>query len=101
LLALPAFRLHQHIAYGGTLGEYLSFGLAAYVKGFALWWAAWAIGVLACAAVLRTATEAGTLLAVVARPARAGEVRRWLEQGALVALYLGLPVWLLLQLLSN
>ena len=31
LLAIPAFRLHQHIAYGGTFGEYLTFGWKAYL----------------------------------------------------------------------
>ena len=48
-LAIPAFRLHQHIAYGSTFGEYLTFGLNAYVTAFALWWAAWSIGVVLCA----------------------------------------------------
>jgi apolipoprotein N-acyltransferase len=35
LLAIPAFRLHQHIAFGGGFGEYQMFGIATYVKGFA------------------------------------------------------------------
>jgi apolipoprotein N-acyltransferase len=97
LLALPAFRLHQHIAYGGTFGEVQAFGLAAYLKGFALWWAAWAIGVALCATALRTAVEAGTLLAALLRPVQAAAARRWLEGLALAALYLGLPAWLLLR----
>ncbi|MGZ5846931.1 MAG: apolipoprotein N-acyltransferase, partial [Ramlibacter sp.] len=97
LLAVPAFRLHQHIAYGNTFGEYYTFGLLAYLKGFALWWAAWAIGVLLCAAVLRACTEAGAIAAVVLRPAASVAVRRWLERFGLAALYLGLPAWLLLR----
>jgi apolipoprotein N-acyltransferase len=97
-LALPAFRLHQHIAYGGTLGEYFSYGLAAYLKAFALWWAAWAIGVLLCAAVLRAAIEAAAMSAAVVAPARAATVRRWLERLGLAALYVGLPGWLALRL---
>src|SRR5262249_45453138 len=60
LLAIPAFRLHQHIAYGGTFGEYLTFGLRAYLTTFALWWAAWAIAVVLCAAAVRAVIEAGT-----------------------------------------
>ena len=101
LLAIPAFRLHQHIAYGSGLGEYYTFGLGAYLTGFALWWAAWAIGVVLCAAALRAAIEAGTLVAVLLRPAQAIDIRRWLERLGLAALYLGLPAWLLLRIYSG
>nr|WP_295077688.1 apolipoprotein N-acyltransferase [uncultured Roseateles sp.] len=101
LLALPAFRLHQYIAYGSALGEYYSFGLLAYAKAFALWWAAWAMGVILCAAVLRAVIEAGTLLAVLLRPSRSTGIRRGLERLGHAALYLGLPSWLLMRLLAN
>jgi apolipoprotein N-acyltransferase len=94
VLAIPAFRLHQHIAYGSAFGEYYTFGLKAYLTTFALWWAAWAIGVVLFAAALRAAIEAGTLVAALLRPARATETRRWLEHLGLAALYLGLPAWL-------
>lgn len=97
-LALLAFRLHQHIAYGSTFGEYYSFGLKAYLTTFALWWAAWAVGVLLCAAALRAAIEAGTLLVVLLRPAKAIAARRWLERLGLAALYVGLPAILLLRI---
>lgn len=96
-LALPAFRLHQHIAYGGTFGEYYSFGLPAYLAALALWWAAWAIGVVLCAAALRTLIEAGTLAVVLLRPGQAIDARRWIERLGLATLYLGLPAWLLLR----
>ncbi|TDP63219.1 apolipoprotein N-acyltransferase [Roseateles toxinivorans] len=96
-LAVPAFRLHQHIAYGSSFGEYHSLGLLVFAKSFALWWAAWAIGVVLCAAVLRALIEAGTLCAVLLSPARAIEIRGWLERLGLAALYLGLPGWLLLR----
>ena len=96
-LALPAFRLHQHIAYGGSFGEYYSFGLKAYLTTFSIWWAAWAIGVVLTAAALRAVVEAGTLMAVLLRPETAINVRRWLERLALATLYLGLPTWLLLR----
>lgn len=101
VLAIPAFRLHQHIAYGSSFGEYYTFGLSAFLKGFALWWAAWAIGVVLCAAVLRTIIEVGTLVAVTVRPGQAADVRRQLERLGLAALYLGLPAWLLLRILNN
>jgi apolipoprotein N-acyltransferase len=101
VLALPAFRLHQHIAYGSSFGEYYTFGLKAYLTTFSLWWAAWAIGVALTAAALRTAIEGGTLLAVLLRPAQAVELRRWLERAALALLYLGLPAWLLLHVIGS
>ena len=100
LLAIPAFRLHQHIAYGGTFGEYLTFGLRAYLTTFALWWAAWLIGVVLCAAALRTAIEAGTLAGVALAPARAIDARRVLERLGLAALYIGLPLWMAQRLLA-
>jgi apolipoprotein N-acyltransferase len=100
VLAVPAFRLHQHIAFGSTFGEYYTFGLSAYLTSFALWWAAWAIGVVLWAATLRAAIEAGTLLVVLVRPARTADARNRLERLALAAFYLGLPAWLLLRLFS-
>jgi apolipoprotein N-acyltransferase len=100
-LAVPAFRLHQHIAYGGSFGEYETFGLRAYLTTFALWWVAWAIGVMLCAAALRVAIEAGTLAQVVLRPTQAVATRRWLERLGLAALYLGLPAWLLVRVLAG
>ncbi|NHZ81411.1 apolipoprotein N-acyltransferase [Massilia sp. CCM 8695] len=98
-LALPAFHLHQHISYGSAFGEYYSFGLKAYLTAFALWWAAWSIGVVLSEALLRSAIEAGTLLAACLRPARAIDVRQRLERGGHFALFLGLPAWLLLTIL--
>jgi apolipoprotein N-acyltransferase len=101
LLAIPAFRLHQHIAYGSAFGEYYSFGLGAYLSTFALWWAAWAIGVVLSAAALRAAIEAGTLASACLRPSWAAQTRRWLERLGLAGLYLGLPAWLLIRLTAS
>jgi apolipoprotein N-acyltransferase len=95
-LAIPAFHLQQHIAYGGAFGEYYSFGLKAYLTAFALWWAAWSIGVVLSQALLRAAIEAGTLLAALLRPRRASAIREWLQGVGHAALFLGLPAWLLL-----
>ena len=99
-LAIPAFQLHQHIAYGSAFGEYSTFGLKAFLLAFGIWWAAWAIGVTCTAAVLRAAIETGTLLLVLARRANVIEVRRWLERFGHLALYLGLPVWLVVQVVG-
>ena len=101
LLALPAFRLHQHIAYGSGLGELYSFGLFAYLKGFALWWAAWCMGVMLFAAALRLLLECLACLAALLAPAQAAPARRLLERLGLLALYLGLPLWLAQRLLGG
>jgi apolipoprotein N-acyltransferase len=93
-LAIPAFHLQQHIAYGGAFGEYYSFGLKAYLSAFAIWWGAWSIGVVLSEALLRAAIETGTLLAALLRPARTIAIRHWLERGRRVALFFGLPAWL-------
>jgi apolipoprotein N-acyltransferase len=92
--AAPAHRLRQR------LGEYYTFGLAAYLTTFGLWWAAWAIGVVLCAAVLRAGIEVGTLAVLLLRPARAIDARRWLERVGLALLYIGLPAWLLLRIIA-
>lgn len=95
-LAIPAFHLHQTIAFGSPFGEYYTFGLKAYLSAFALWWAAWTIGTVLSGALLRALIETGTLLTVLLRPAWAGDSRQWLERLGHAALFLGLPVWLLL-----
>lgn len=100
LLAMPAFHLHQRIAYGSAFGEYYSFGLQAYLLAFSLWWAAWAIGVLLGATLLRAVIEGGSLLAAALRPGQASQVRGGLQSAAHAALYLGLPAWLLWRILG-
>jgi apolipoprotein N-acyltransferase len=98
VLAIPAFHLHQHIAYGSGIGEYTSFGLKAYLTAFAIWWAAWLIGVILSGAVLRVVIETGTLLMVFLRAGQVNDIRRWLERFASATLYLGLPAWLILRI---
>ena len=99
--ALPAFRLHQHIAYGGTFGEYYTFGLKAYLLALAIWWASWAIGMVLFAAALRVAIEAGTLLAVAVKSEQSIETRRVLEAFGRVVYFIGVPAWLLVRILSG
>lgn len=101
LIAIPAFRLHQHIAYGGTFGEWQAFGPQAWLIAFAVWWAGWAIGTVLFAAVLRVLIEAATLTTLVLRPEQTVIARRGLERLGLVLLYLGLPGWLLVRVLGN
>ena len=100
-LAVPAFHLQQQIAYGGPFGEYYAYGLKAYLGAFALWWAAWAIGVTLSDALLRAAVAAGTLMAALVRPTQAVAIRRSLHSVRHVALFFGLPAWLLLTIYAR
>ena len=95
--ALPAFRLHQHIAFGGTFGEYYTYGLQAYLLALAIWWASWAIGLVLFAAALRVLIEAGTLLALALRPDSAIDARRGFEHVGRVLFFAGVPMWLLIR----
>jgi apolipoprotein N-acyltransferase len=100
LLALVAFRLHQVIAFGGTFGEYYSYGLAAYLTGLLIWWASWSIGLMLFAAVLRVVIETVAALAMAFRYAHAAGLRDALEWLDRLAFYLGVPAWLAWRLLS-
>lgn len=101
LPALPAFRLHQHIAYGGTFGEYYTYGLEAYLGGLLIWWVSWAIGSVLVAAALRIVIEVATVLALKMNPTGAPAARRSLEWLGRMMFYLGLPAWLLLRILAT
>ena len=101
LLALPAFRLHQHIAYGGTFGEYYSFGLQAYLLALLIWWASWSIGMTLYAAVLRIVVESGSLASLLVRPRAAGEARSLLQGIARALYFIGAPAWLAWRLLAG
>lgn len=101
LPTLPAFRLHQHIAFGGTFGEYYTYGLGAYLSGLMIWWAAWSIGLMLFAALLRIAIESTTLLVLGWRPTHAPAFRQVLEGLGRVVFYLGVPAWLMLRIISG
>lgn len=98
LLALPAFRLHQHIAFGGTFGEYYTYGLAAWLSGLLVWWGAWSIGLMLFAAVLRCVVEL-VHVATLPWPDRAYTVRRTLAVLGRGIFYVGLPAWFAVRLL--
>ena len=99
-MAVPAFLLHQHIAYGSWWGEAQTHGLGAYAIGLFLWWAGWVVAVSLLAAGLRVAVEGAALLLSLWRPADALRSRAGLELLRSVLLYLGLPLWLALRLLG-
>lgn len=98
--ALPAFRLHQFITFGGTFGEYYTFGLKAYLLALGIWWASWAIYLVLFASVLRSLVELITLLAAATVPAAAPTVRRFAEWVQRLLFYAGLPTFIALRLLA-
>lgn len=100
LLALPAFRLHQIIAYGGTFGEWQAHGAAAWFTGLLIWWAAWSIGLMLFAALLRIGIECLALLLTSLVPRHLALARSWLEIGGRGLYYLSAPAALLLKLLG-
>ncbi|GAB6195619.1 apolipoprotein N-acyltransferase [Lysobacter xanthus] len=101
LPALPAFRLHQVIAYGSAFGEYYTFGATAYLRALALWWGSWAVALVLIAAGLRLVAELGSATALALRPHRTRPVRRQLLALARLAYFIGVPAWLGLRLLGG
>jgi apolipoprotein N-acyltransferase len=101
LPALPAFRLHQHIAFGGSFGELQTYGLGAWLSGLGLWWVSWALGLVLLAAALRVAIELVSLAALTLRPSQAGTLRTVLVRLGRGVFYLGVPLWLVWRLMSG
>jgi apolipoprotein N-acyltransferase len=100
LLALPAFRLHQYIAFGGTFGEWQTHGASAWLLGLGVWWTAWSLGLMLCAALLRMVIEVLALAAALHGTASARRMRLALERFARFACYAGVPAWLGWRLLA-
>jgi apolipoprotein N-acyltransferase len=98
--AVPAFRLHQLIAYGSAFGEYHSFGARAYLTAFLIWWASWAVTLVLIAGGLRAVVEAGTAATLWWHPEYTPDVRRALLGVARAAYFVGVPAWLLVRLLG-
>lgn len=86
------FNAHQHIAYGGTLGEYYLFGAAAYARTFALYWLTLVIYLVLFASLWRGAAEVTALLSAHVAPASAARVRHIAERGCQILYYGGVPV---------
>jgi hypothetical protein len=94
------FNAHQHIAYGGPLGEYHLLGLTAYLRTFAVYWVTLAIHLVLFASLWRGAAEAASLGAAWAAPSRAARVRRGAERCCQVFYYAGVPALVALRFLA-
>ncbi len=93
------FNAHQHIAYGGLLGQYYLEGLVPYLTTFGVSWGLASIYVLLYASIWRAAAEGVALLAAWIAPARARAVRRAVEVTCGVVYYGGVPLLVLLPFL--
>jgi hypothetical protein len=104
LVVLPvtavAFNAHQHIAYGGTLGQYYLEGLAPYLRTLAEYALMAAIYVLLYASAWRGAAEISAFAATRIAPSRAATVRRAAEITCAAAVYAGIPALLALRFLA-
>ena len=100
LMALPAFRLHQVISFGGSFGEYFTFGALAYAQGLAIWWVSWSLGLMLWAAFMRLIGEALLWLVATLRPDLARTWRGDFELLARLMFYLLVPIWFATRLLA-
>ena len=94
------FNAHQHIAYGGLLGEYYLLGLRSYLGTFAVYWGTMAIYLVLYASVWRGVAEGVALVTAHVAPSRAARVRRAVENGCRVVYYAGVPILLGIRFLS-
>jgi len=88
------FNVHQHIAYGGPLGQYYLLGLTAYLTTFAVYWSTISIYLILYASILRGLAEGVSLLVAWVKPTRCASFRRRSEQACSVLYYGGVPVML-------
>lgn len=101
LPALVAFRLHQLIAFGGTFGEYHTYGPKAWLAGLVIWWASWSMGLMLFAALLRIVIEVVCAVLYALKPHQATDERAALEWAGRLLFYAGVPAWLVLRLSSG
>lgn len=99
---LPAavlFNAHQHIAYGGALGEYYLLGWQSYAATFLIYWTTTAIYLVLYAGMWRAVAEAVSLAVAWMASAYAARARRVAENVCRVAYYGGVPLLLLIRFL--
>lgn len=98
--AVPAsvlFYTHQHIAYGGTFGEYYLEGLGPYLATFTQYWFTTVVLLVSYASFWRGAAETAVWITGAMTPERAALARRVAEIACTVAYYAGVPLMLALR----
>jgi hypothetical protein len=93
------FNAHQHIAYGGTLGQWRLEGPAAWLLTFAEYWGTVCVYLVLYASVWRALAELAALLAARAGSARAARMRRVVEFACGTLYYVGVPALVLTRFL--
>jgi hypothetical protein len=91
------FNTHQHIAYGGLLGEYHLLGLRSFLTTAATYWVTLTIYLVLYASVWRAPAELSCWLTARVAPPRAAGVRRAVEMACTLLYYGGVPVLLALR----
>jgi apolipoprotein N-acyltransferase len=94
------FNAHQHIAYGGALGQYYLEGLGPYLETFAISYGLAVIYLVLYASLWRAVGEAAAWLTAWVAPSLAARVRRAVEVVCQVAYYAGVPLLVLLPFLA-
>jgi hypothetical protein len=91
------FRAHQWIAYGGTFGEYYTYGATAYALTFLAYWTTVTVYLALWAGVWRVLAELIVWGTSRVAPGALGAVRRIVEVGCRLLYYGGVPVMLILR----
>jgi apolipoprotein N-acyltransferase len=94
------FNAHQHIAFGGLLGEYYLMGLGAWLASAARYLGASLLYLILWAGCFRVAVETLTWLGAWAAPARAAGMRSAAERSAALLYYASIPALLALRFLA-
>ncbi|MBI1815454.1 MAG: hypothetical protein HYR72_10780 [Deltaproteobacteria bacterium] len=89
------FSAHQHIAYGGVLGQYYLEGVGPYFKTLGISWGLVVIYLVLYASVWRAVAEAGALFGTWLAPTRTQPIRRAAEITCWMVYYLGVPLLVL------
>jgi hypothetical protein len=89
--AAVLFNAHQHIAFGGTLGQYYLEGLGPYLRTFCLYWLTVSGFLILWASAWRALGEGFALAAAVVAPSHAARVRRAVEVACRLVFYAGVP----------
>jgi hypothetical protein len=93
IFAVIFFRLHQYIVFGGPFGQYRLFGLAAYLKSFAMVWTETLCQLVVYACVVRFIAEIITLPLTWALAPRARSFRRAAEGFCYLAYFGAVPAY--------
>ena len=94
------FYTHQHIAYGGTFGQYYLEGLLPYLATFGAYWTTVVVLLASYASTWRALAEGAVGIAALFGDGSARAARRAAEIVCALAYYVGVPIVLALRYLG-